>query len=499
MSATTDCDVLVVGGGPVGVATALLLAKEGFSVIVAETAAEIYPLPRAAHIDHEIVRVFQSIGVADEIMSTSKTAGRYDFLTADREVLMRLDTGGAQGPSGWPASNMIHQPSMEVALRARLAATPDAELRAQWTLTALTPGADGVLAHFATPQGARTIHSRYLIGCDGARSTVRDLCSIDLDDLQFDEPWLVIDTIVHDPSRLPDANLQICDPERPTTCVQMGAGRHRWEFMLKPGETPDQVTDPAFIADLLKPWNVEGAVTLERSAVYRFHALVARQWRQDRIFLAGDAAHQTPPFAGQGLCSGIRDGANLAWKLGAVSRGEARDALLDTYQAEREPHIRSVIDLALMMGRMVCILDPVAAAERNKAMLAQRAAGGGPGGAPPSTPLSAGCILAGSPGAGDLFPQPRSPNGQGLDDVLGPGPWLISAETVSHAPGLLALSLQDPKLSPFAEDLQGWLSRRTAAAVLVRPDRYVFGTGDAPALSKAWTIALNLTPLATPK
>ena len=486
-----DCDVLVVGGGPVGVTLALLVAGEGARVIVAEAAADIYPLPRAAHNDHEIVRVFQQIGVAEPIMATSRSASRYDFLTAGGEILMRFDTGASLGPAGWPASNMIHQPSIEAALRQRLSVTIGAQLRSNWTFETQRATADGVTAYFSTPAGPMTVKARYLVGCDGARSPVRESIGVAFDDLQFDEPWLVIDTLVHDASRLPTANLQVRDPARPTTCVLMGQGRHRWEFMMLPGETAEQVTEDSFIAELLEPWNVAGAVTLERKAVYRFHALVARQWRRGPVLLAGDAAHQMPPFAGQGLWSGVRDAANLAWKLGALLRGEAGDGLLDTYQPEREPNVRGIIDMALLMGRTVCITDPAAAAARDVAMLAQKAAGGGPGGDLSYPPITAGRNLAGSPGAGEYFPQP-SVGAAGemlrLDDVLGSGAWLIGRDAGDAAAvaGLRTVLLTDPEMSPFADALGGWLDRRGAQAVLVRPDRYVFGTGSFGDLTAAW-------------
>lgn len=491
-----DCDVLIVGGGPVGVALALLLAQEGVHAIVAEKSADIYPLPRAAHIDHEIVRIFQSLGVADEIMATSRVADRYDFLNASGEVLMRFEMDAARTPSGWPASNMIHQPSVEAALRRKLLTARNAELRSNWTFESFKQSGSGIAADFSTPDGARNIRAKYLIGCDGARSTVREACGVAFLDLEFDEPWLVIDTIVHDASRLPSVNLQICDPARPTTCVLMGEGRHRWEFMMKPGEMAEQVLDDAFIQSLLRPWNVEGAVTLERKAVYRFHALVAEKWRVGRVAIAGDAAHQMPPFAGQGLCSGVRDAANLAWKLGAIIRDGAPDRLLDTYQTEREPNVRAIIDMALVMGRTVCITDPAAAAARDAAMLAQRKEGKGPGGGISYPPIRSGMILQGAPGAGEYFPQPWAGAGNAtsrLDDILGHGAWLIDSANPSPPAqsGLKTVSLSDPRVKPFAADLTRWLERHGAGAVLVRPDRYVFGAGTAESLARAWSSAVD--------
>lgn len=479
-------DVAIIGAGPVGDTLALLLGQHGIRTLLADKSPEIYPLPRAAHIDHEIVRVFQQLGVAERVMAASRVAKQYDFLTADGQVLMRFEMHGS--PSGWPAANMIHQPSVEEILRDRMGDFPVIDLRTGWEMTQFERDDDGVVIAFETPEGPKRVQSRYLVGCDGASSKVRDLIGAALEDLDFDEPWLVIDTWVHDPARLPAVNLQICSPKRPTTCVLMGSGRHRWEFMLKPGEMADAALDDAFIAELLQPWDVDGAVSLERKAVYRFHALIARQWRDGPVFLAGDAAHQTPPFAGQGLCSGVRDAANLAWKLAAVIDDRASDRLLNSYTPERRPHVRAVIDLALMMGRTVCILDSDAAAARDRQMLANGGAQTDGGLAFPA--LRDGCVLEGTRGAGELFPQIWA-DGAKWDDAVGPFAVLISREGAGRADGLHYVGLNDPAMQPFASGLSRWLDRHDAEAVLIRPDRYVFGTGHPDALFAAWKKALS--------
>ena len=488
------CDVLVIGAGPVGVALGLMLAREGVRTIIAEREADIYPLPRGAHIDDEIVRLLQGLGIADAVAATSRTSSRYDFLTAKGEVLMSFPSVLGRTRMGWPSGMMIHQPSLEGHMRERLGSAGPVELRSLWTLKSLQEGPDGVLADFGTPEGPRQVRAGWVVGCDGARSTVRSLGGFELDDLGFDEPWLVVDVLVDDPSRLPEVNLQICDPARPTTCVLMGEGRHRWEFMLRPGESPEQAQDPAFVAELLKPWKVDGAVRLERTAVYRFHALVARRWRQGRLLLAGDAAHQMPPFAGQGLCSGLRDAANLAWKLGRVVRGQSPDALLDTYQPEREPNVRAIIGMALMMGRTVCILDPEAAAERDRRMLADRAAGNVPAGPAGYPPITEGCILAGTPAAGWPFTQPVLDDGRRMDDALPHGAWLFrqpgSAPT-GLSEDVVDLPLDSPVLGAFGPAVSELLSREGVSAALVRPDRYVFGSGEAQDLVTAWAGALT--------
>lgn len=477
-----DCDVLVAGGGPTGVTLAVLLARRGVKVIVAEKEADIYPLPRAAHIDHECMRILQEAGVADAVMATSRRAARYDFLNARGKVLLRFDGADQIGPGGWPRANMIHQPSVEAALRGSLANLENATLHSQSELKSFTDDGIGVTAQIAMPDGERTIRARYLVGADGARSPVRKGSGIVFEDLNFEEPWLVIDVLVDDPSRLPADNLQICNPQRPTTCVLMGEGRHRWEFMILPGETAEQVSDDAFVETLLEPWNVKGAVRLERKAVYTFRARTAQQWRKGRVLLAGDAAHQMPPFAGQGMCSGLRDAANLAWKLAAVVRSAAPDALLDSYQPEREPNLRGIIDMAIMMGRMVCTTSKWSAFKRDMKFRIGRALGRLPDGPLAYPPISAGAILAGSPAAGSYFPQVVTVEGTRIDEILGTGHWLISRADLSGS-----------RLAPFAEQLHRWLDRFGAEAVLVRPDHFVFGTGTVAELEAGWRATVTRT------
>jgi 3-(3-hydroxy-phenyl)propionate hydroxylase len=478
-----DCDVLVAGGGPTGVTLAILLAQRGVKVIVAEKEADIYPLPRAAHIDHECMRILQEAGVADEVMKSSRRASRYDFLNARGEVLLRFEGADRTGPGGWPAANMIHQPSVEAALRRSLAMQGNASLCSEWELTSFNDDGDGVTARLATPGGERVVRARYLVGADGARSPVRKASSITFEDLNFDEPWLVVDVLVDDYTRLPSANLQICNPERPTTCVLMGEGRHRWEFMILPGETAEQVSDDAFIDRLLEPWRVKGAVRIERKAVYTFRARIAREWRKGRILLAGDAAHQTPPFAGQGMCSGLRDAANLAWKLAAVIADHADDRLLDTYQPEREPNVRATIAMAIMMGRMVCTTSKWSAFLRDLKFKFGRMLGKLPASPPAYPPISEGLIVSGSAAAGSYFPQAIADSGARLDAYLGRGPWILSRA-----------DLAEETIAPFAASLVAWFDKTGVEAVLVRPDRYVFGTGRPETLKQSWDQAISRSP-----
>jgi len=487
-----DADVLVVGLGPVGSALTALLAQRGVSVIAIDKDAQVYPLPRAVHFDHEIMRLFQQLGVADQVKQHARDLPLYEFRAADGQLLMTLPPP-RETPSGWGAGYMFHQPSLDGVLRDLVAGLPAAETRLGMKLERFAQDVDGVTAELSGPAGAETVRARYIVGCDGAWSPVREAIGGGLFDYQFDEPWLVVDVKVMPDCRVPDVNIQVCDPARPTTCVLSGPGRHRWEFMLLPGETPEAMLDDTIVLDLIRPWDC-GPVEIERKAVYRFHGLVANRWRDGRALIAGDAAHQTPPFAGQGMCSGLRDAANLSWKLAAVLDGAAGERLLDTYQAEREPHVRSAIELAIGMGRVVCLLDPEAAAMRDAGMLAAKA-----NGAPPLPPLqppvfAAGCILPGASAAGAMFPQPTSGEGadrQRLDDLLGHDAWLLSRTAVEPAAGVRVLPLEADALAPFHAALETWFDKLGVEAVLIRPDRYVFGAGDPAALLAAWTQCLS--------
>lgn len=487
-----DCDVLIVGLGPVGAALAGLLCDAGLTVIAVERERTVYPLPRAAHFDHEIMRLFQRLRIADEVLMHARPAPGYEFRTADGGLLVSVRGRAQASPSGWASGYMFNQPGLEHALRSKLARSSRAEILLGERFERLAQDGAGVDAVVAGPAGERRYRCRYLIGCDGARSAVREAIGSGLSSYDFDEPWLVVDAVVKESHRLPAVNLQICDPARPTTCVLMGPGRHRWEFMMLPGETAEEVLREDFIHGLLARWDVGGAIAIDRKAVYRFHGLVAERWRSGRVLLAGDSAHQTPPFAGQGMCAGLRDAANLSWKLKAVVRDGAGEALLDTYQAEREPNVRAYIELAIAMGRIVCTLDPAAAADRDRRMLAALAEGRPA--LPPATPppMAAGVVMAETPAAGTLFPQPWSGAGADtlrLDDVLGDGAWLITAAQPAADEVMAAVrtgSLADPDLRPFREALSAWLDERGVSAVLVRPDRHVFGTGTAGMLVRRY-------------
>lgn len=485
-----DYDCIIVGSGPTGAVLTALLGRAGHRVLVLERDAEVYPLPRAVHMDHEIMRVLQQLGVVEELAAHASSVDDYLFQNAAGEILLEVRGGGLLANSGYLASTMFVQPELEAILRTEIAKIPTVDARFGALVTDLVAN-DGVNVTFE--HNAKTHHARgrYLVGCDGASSFVRRALATEMEDLGFDEPWVVVDMLIkHDIGLPAHTAYQFCDPRRPTTCVPAGPGRRRWEFMLLPGESRETMGQWDNVWPLLEPWGGRDALEPVRLAVYRFHALIAQRWRVGPVLLAGDAAHQTPPFMGQGLCSGVRDAANLAWKLGRVIAGRAGDALLDSYQTERAPHFRHVVETSVAMGRIVCELDETKAAQRDAFMKAARDAGERNLGAPRGgqvAPLETGIIRTDDPGAGWLFPQPtgRSNSREGrMDDLHGCGLRLMvdAADMLPDAQLLARSGATAVLLGPggfvetAAPSANGWLAERGVHAALVRPDHYVFGT-----------------------
>lgn len=509
--AAASYDVAVVGCGPVGALAANFLGQAGLRTIVVEKEIAPVPYPRAVHMDHEAMRLLQWVGVATEV----READGHLHVGADGGVIRYMGTVGQPRPYGWANDYFFYQPELERALRENAARCPHVRLLFGATLEGLEQAADGVTLAVRTPAGTERIAASWVIACDGARSLVRKELGIGLDDLNFDEPWLVVDAEVDGPIRFPEignvppvADLQrlsvmICDPARPATIVP-GRGRHRrWEFMLLPGETDEEMMRPSRVERLMAPWLGGTAYRMIRATTYRFHGLVAEEWRRGRVFLAGDAAHQTPPFFGQGMCHGFRDVANLAWKLAAVVHGEASAEILETYQSEREPHVRELIDKALEAGRYICILDREEALARDRRL---REMAGGPrvSAAELVPPIRDGLLAPGAPAAGERFIQPwvaAGPERRLLDDVHH-DPWRLFVATEAEGEGARSLAraiVPEIPIRVIAAEALGdggavaaWMKARGARAVLVRPDFYVFGgAADHAELLAAFAAALR--------
>jgi 3-(3-hydroxy-phenyl)propionate hydroxylase len=344
-----DTDILLVGLGPVGAAMANLLGRYGMRVVAIDCAIEIFMKPRAIALDHEALRILQMAGLEDGSFST----------VAIPQVLYHSPLFGRFGRINCAGIVNCHtrlvtfyQPELERVLRERLAKYPSVELRLGVELESFVDDGHHVLAQLKASDGRSfQARARYLVGADGANSVVRQLLGLTFEGRSFREDWLIVDARGV-PNPIDHVEL-ICNPKRPTPHMVAPGGRERWEFKLNPGETPEEMERPETVRRLLSPWcNVDG-IEIERTAVYRFHAREAQSFSKGRCFLVGDAAHITPPFAGQGLVSGLRDVANLAWKLAWVVRGHANERLLASYDQERRPHARKMIKLARFLGALV--------------------------------------------------------------------------------------------------------------------------------------------------
>ena len=490
-------DVAIVGFGPCGAVAAGLLGGMGIRTWVCDKSTAIYDKPRAFALDHEIMRVFQQLGIHDQVLAHAEPFTPSEFYGVDGQLIKRFSTVAPPFPLAFPPSLVFNQPAAERALRDHVASLALVQVALGHEVVGLTQEAECARLWVRADSGAEAeIHASYVIACDGASSTVRAMAGLELEDLGFDQPWLVVDILVNDAGarKLPKVSIQYCEPGRPCTYL-VGPGNHRrWEISINPGEDPQQLATPEATWKLLSRWIDPEDATLWRQASYRFHALVAGRWRVGRVFVAGDAAHQQPPFLGQGMCQGIRDVANLCWKLHAVLRQGASDALLDTYGIERKAHVQALTDRIKTIGQLVGERDPVAARVRDARLLAEC------GGIVPSVPrqdvqpaLSAGLLSPdGGPGVGTIFPQPwlqASREPVRMDEVGGRG-WRVVLQATADA-GFAAAATGTPEVRVLAlggatyRDNEGvsqqWFTKHGCTAAIVRPDHYVYGVASSPA------------------
>ncbi|HUH80559.1 MAG TPA: bifunctional 3-(3-hydroxy-phenyl)propionate/3-hydroxycinnamic acid hydroxylase [Solirubrobacteraceae bacterium] len=514
-----EYDVAIVGYGPVGQTAAILLGRLGYRVAAFERWPQLYPRPRAVHYDDEVARVFQRLCIAEQLAPITEPATTYEWRSARGQTLLLLDRS-EPGPSGWPAATMFCQPQLEQLLDRTAKGVASVEVNQGWELTDVLDLGPHVSLRVRRGEGdgrrwvptgqEREVTARYVIGCDGANSLVRERMGTSLEDLGFAFDWLIADTIPRDPRLLAGVNLQLCDPVRPTTLVSGGPGRRRWEWMLLPGESAEQVEDPEFVWGLLARSGIgRGEVELERHTVYTFRARWARGWREGRMLLAGDAAHLMPPFAGQGMCSGIRDALTLSWHLDLVLSGRAQESTLDTYTSERRGHLQHAIAMSVELGKVICISDEREAAARDEVLLGVAADPTAPPVEPPPPKLGPGihdgglgaaATLGADDGAaaGSLFPQgtvdadgrPRL-----LEDTIPPGfvLYALDADPDSLLDGdagtyLEALGCTPVTLEGASEGQQiyrRWFAAHDCTVALVRPDFYVFGTASTAAETNA--------------
>ncbi|MHA6758101.1 bifunctional 3-(3-hydroxy-phenyl)propionate/3-hydroxycinnamic acid hydroxylase MhpA [Streptacidiphilus sp. PAMC 29251] len=514
-----EVDCVIVGGGPVGLLTAVLLGQTGLQVAVVERQAQRYPLPRACTIDHEALRILQAAGFmaqhTDLFEPSQGERGGYEFRNGEGELLQTIDWN-RPAESGWANTNGFHQPDLEAALEDLAVATPGVRVHRGYSFRSLTQHGEGVTVQLVStdrPDEPVQIRSRWLIGADGANSAVRSHLGIGVGDSGFQADWLVVDYLPLVEEKWTAFVTQYCDPAQPATAVNSGPGRRRFEFMRRADTTVEALGRDSTAWRLMEPWGVTPETArLERHAVYTFRGRWAETWREGNVFLAGDAAHLMPPFLGQGLCAGLRDARALAWRLGMVHGRLAAPAVLDSYGPERSGHVREIIDEAVAAGRVICELDADRAAARDAGMRKRSLDPESATRQPPhprlgepSLTLAGGAGAAGGGGEpggagaeGRLAPQgrvrvsDRTGDRTGLfDDVVGGGWQLVSRG--GDPAGLLTgedLSwfrriggtVADVSAAGPVQDLDGayarWFGGHRCEAFLARPDFYVFAAGE---------------------
>jgi 3-(3-hydroxy-phenyl)propionate hydroxylase len=497
--------VLIVGAGPTGLAAAHLLGSLGVPVLLVERNPGTSDDAKAISLDDESLRTLQFAGVDEAVypIIVPGTGTRY-FGRDGRSLVHARGTGAFR--FGHPFKNPFAQPDLERVLRDELGRWACVQVRFGTRLTALSQTETGVRARLETDAGAEEVDVPWVLGCDGGRSTVRELCAVPMRGDSFPDVWLVVDTLAdpHDQRY----GMHHGDPARPHVIVAGRDGRCRYEFRLHDGEC-EPGTPPPFelVRDLLKPYRDIEPGQVERAVAYRFHALLADRLRAGRCFLLGDAAHMMPPFAGQGLNSGVRDAANLCWKLADVVAGRAGDALLDTYDTERRPHAQATIDLSVRLGRIVMTTSRRRAWLRDQ--LVHAAMRTRPGRRyltemryRPAGRITAGAVVhldnAAQPLVGTMLPQPRILDGDDhrirrLDDVLGPN-WSLLGINVddpawaqagpAHPPGGVRVDVMLNDRAPRTRDgrlavadadgrLDALFAGLAGHFLLLRPDRIV--------------------------
>lgn len=498
MDLAHPCEVAIIGAGPIGLMFANLLGAAGVNAVLLERNDGLVGLPRAIAYDPETLRLFAQVGLFEAIVGELIQDPRVVYLNARGRTLMAMHPAGSA--FGHSQLGTFYQPSFERALLAGLARFGSVRAAFSHNLVGLDQDQEAVELRFDTPTGVRRLRAQYVVACDGGASSTREAIGARLVGSTYAERWLVIDAKVD--NHHIDKITFFCDPRRPAVQLPAVGARVRWEFMQLAGETPEDLLRDDTIKGLLSPLIDVSRVEIERRAVYTFHARVADRWRNGRVFLAGDAAHLMPPFAGQGMNGGMKDAANLAWKLAAVLAGQANPAILDTYEIERAPNVRAMVNLSQRLGAVIMPTNPAVAHLRDAIFGLLNLSGGfrsfiRRGGVLPRPRIAQSLVTgqAKDPIVGQMLPQPTlaGQNERGFfDRLLGCHQWLVlgmgvdpAAELSERDRAILEKSgagfvcvngeARGSTQNVACDDHRflDWTKRHHVRAILVRPDRFI--------------------------
>ncbi|MBW2396794.1 MAG: bifunctional 3-(3-hydroxy-phenyl)propionate/3-hydroxycinnamic acid hydroxylase [Deltaproteobacteria bacterium] len=505
-----DYDVSIVGYGPVAALTALNLARTGLRISIHERSKEALELPRAVGLDGESVRSFQRIGLGDEIDALLQAPRLNDeiwFANSKHEKIFGIEIPAGEGHHGWRDMAFFDQPELEARLREFVAAESGIDVFLGEEAIAIEQSDDRVRVSLRDidADSVRQLTSSYLLGCDGAASFVRNNAKIEWTSLGYDQDWLVVDITTAPTNDLPKATMQVCDPERIHSFISVKDPNRRWEFQLVEGETREEMSKPERIDALLSSWLPRDQYEIRRAVVYQFHAATAGRWRDRRVLLAGDAAHQTPPFLGQGLNAGFRDAMNLGWKIPLVLSGVCDERLLDSYFDERDAHARDLVEWAVGIGKLMETLAAQEAGKPNPHPESSQNDGYGQGRTAP--PLRSGVLMMeqaqrGVP-VGSHLRQPTVRLAGGdfvfFDELLGSDFAVVGRtradlelgpEAAAIAKRLSMRFVDLEEIEAYKEGSEPDLVFGTHSAVVVRPDRIIFGAVGADTTLDDLVIAL---------
>ena len=465
-----EFDVTIVGLGPAGGTLANLLAMHGFSILILDREKSFYPLPRAVHFDDEIMRVFQTIGITKDFLKHTIINKGTKFVNSKDKVILDWPRPKKITDNGWYPSYRFHQPDLEKKLRKKLKNYKKVSIEQNSEVKKIINSKNQVDIIYANISSHKEyiVRSKYLVGCDGANSITRKQIKTTMDNLGFTQKWAVVDLILKKKkNNLPDRTIQYSNPKQPATYCRNVGKRRRWEFAIKKNHSDKKVLSERYIWNFLKPWLKKSEAIIERKTIYTFESAIARKWRKGRVFIAGDAAHLMPPFMGQGMCAGIRDASNLAWKIANCLRNKFNETLLNTYQSERSFNVKEYIETTMRMGEFVNAVESIQITDNiksdNKGIKSMQSI---------KPRLGKGLGNLKDKNRGKTFPQFKLKNNKTLDNNFSKKGMIVLSSDVNPKTSKYYSILKAKNFSNVSRYLKNIKSK----AILVRPDRFILAS-----------------------